>query len=107
MLLATAAPNMFGRAEAKNLSIRAMYLGGPRNWYTDHGFNGSIQNVEDLSNEMRRIGKAIVNKYPDLYKSVKNIPEDAQEFKDTNPLSRTLSLILGEIEDKCLMAAND
>ena len=100
-----AAPNPIGRTEAKNLFIRVMYLGNPRKWYKDHAFNGTIPKVEDLANEMKRIGKVIAKKYPDQYKAVKVLPKDTQEFQEKNPLSRTLSLILGEIEDKCLMAA--
>jgi len=96
------------RDQAKQLFIRVMYLGGAKNWYKEVGYKGTIRDVENLCNEMRTIADRIMALYPALYRYVQDL--DRKHFIDDkyiykNPKECTLSLILGELEDKCLMAA--
>ena len=53
--------------------------------------------------EIRRVGAAIVKHYPGLHKVILAVPHVDDEYK--NPISRTLSIILGNIENDILMAA--
>jgi hypothetical protein len=53
--------------------------------------------------KMCRVGAAIVKYYPELNKAIIAVPPANDEFK--NPISRTLSIILGNIENDILMAA--
>jgi hypothetical protein len=97
------------RGQAKQLFIRVMYLGGATNWYKDVGYKGTqITNVKKLCDEMRNIAERIVAEYPALHQYVQEL--DRKHFVDNkyiykNPVACTLSLILGELEDECLMAA--
>jgi len=54
-------------------------------------------------NEMRCVGAAIVRAYPELYKAILAVPSTDGEYK--KPISRSLSIIIGNIENDCLMAA--
>ena len=82
-----------------------LYLGGSAKRFKEVGFKGSIPKVEELRKELKRIGTAIVKHYPALHQSVLAAAHDTDECASNNPLSRTLSLIMGDIENKCLMAA--
>ncbi len=93
-----------GREEVKQLFLRILYLGGFDNWAKDVGYPGTAPPlVEGLVKEMRRVGAAIVKHYPELHKAILAVPPDDDEYK--NPISRTLSIILGNIENDILMAA--
>ncbi len=93
-----------GRDEVKQLFLRILYLGGFDNWAKDVGYPGRAPPlVEGLVKEMRRVGAAIVKHYPELHKAILDVPPDDDEYK--NPISRTLSIILGNIENDILMAA--
>jgi len=86
-----------------------MYLGGASNWYKDVGYKGtSIASVKKRCDEMTRIADRIVAQYPALLKYVLEL--DRKHFADNNyiyknPAVCTLSLILGQGEDECLLAA--
>ena len=54
-------------------------------------------------NEMRCVGAAIVRAYPELHKAILPVPSTDDEYK--NPISRSLFIIIGNIENDCLMAA--
>jgi hypothetical protein len=90
---------------ANNLFIRILYLGGTGEWSKEVGFKGSIPKVEDLRLELKRIGKGIVKHFPALHQVVMVVAHDAEVCESNNPLSRVVSLIMGDIENKCLMAA--
>jgi hypothetical protein len=82
-----------------------LYLGGSAEWFKEVRFKGSIPKVEELRKELKRIGNAIVKHYPALHLSVLATAHDTDECASNNPLSRSLSLIWGDVENKCLMAA--
>jgi hypothetical protein len=42
---------------------------------------------------------------PDLHRAVKALPEEAAEIQERDTVARTLSFVLGDIENACLMAA--
>jgi hypothetical protein len=100
-----APPAPIGRKEAKNLFIWMLYLGGTGEGSKEVGFKGSIPKVEDLRLELKRIGKAIVKHFPALHHVVLAVGHDAEVCANKNPLSMVVSLIMGDIENKCLMAA--
>ena len=71
-----------------------LYLGGTREWLKEVGFKGSIPKVEDLRLELKRIGKAIVKRYPALHHVVLAVAHDAEICASKNPVSRVVSLII-------------
>ena len=100
-----APPALIGRKEAENLFIRMLYLGGSWAWSKEVRFKGSIPKVGDLRLELKRIGKAIVKHFPALHHAVMAVAHDAEVCASKHPLYRDVSLIMGNIENKCLMAA--
>ena len=81
-----------------------MYLGGFQNWADEVGYSGEAPPlVEGIIKEMRHIGAAIVRTYPELHKAILAVPPADDESE--NPISRSISIILGNIENDCLMAA--
>ena len=68
------------REDAKKLFIRLLYQGGSGPWYKEHHFESNIRKVEELKAELKRIGRDIVRKYPDLHRAVKALPGDAAGF---------------------------
>ena len=77
---------------------------GSCNWAKDDGYPGTTPPlVEGLVKEMHRVGAAIVKHYLELHKAILDVPPTDGEFK--NPISRSLSIILGNIENDILMAA--
>jgi len=53
--------------------------------------------------ELRRVETAIVKHHPELHKAILAVPPSDDEFK--NPISQSLSIILGSIENDIMMAA--
>jgi len=96
---------LIGRKISKKLFIRMLFLGGFIEWAKDVRFKGSIPKVKELRKELKRIGNAIVKHSPALHLSVLAVTRDAEVCASKNPLSRKHSLILGDIENRCLMAA--
>ncbi len=81
-----------------------MYLGGFENWAKEVGYPGTAPPlVEGLMKELRRVEAVIVKRYLELHKAILDVPPAADEHK--NPISRMLSIILGNIENDILMAA--
>lgn len=92
------------RAKAKNLFIRLLYMGSVNEWSKLNNYEGSMAEVDNLRAELRRIGNRICSLYPELHTHVVACPP-GHDINTKDPKARTLSLVLGDIENSCLQAA--
>jgi hypothetical protein len=63
-----------------------LYLGGSGEWSKEVGFKGLISKVEDLTLELKRIGKAVVKHFPALHHAVMAGGHDADVCASKKPL---------------------
>ncbi len=99
-----APPTHIGRKKAENLFIWMLVLGGFGEWSKDVGYIGSIPKVDGLRLELKRIEKPS-SSTSGASSICFGCGLRHRDMPSKNPLSKTLCIIMKDIENRCLMAA--